>query len=64
METERQDLYGKQLARMIGCETISVQGIHGGEEFDHFRHVLREEFPGVFSVMEESLFEGERLLLC
>ena len=62
METERQDLYGKQLARMIACETVSVQGIHGGEPFDHFRHVLREEFPGVFSVMEESLFEGSILL--
>lgn len=57
----RAEKYGRQLAEMIRCETVSRRGTVGGEKFGRFHEILAELFPHVHRVCEKHEFDGSLL---
>lgn len=53
--------YGKRLARMIQCETISSRFEENREKFYKFHGILEEMFPNVHKVCEKQVFDGSLL---
>ena len=54
--------YGKKLAKMVRCETISKRGESRIEKFDNFQKVLLELFPNVHARCEKLTFDGSLLI--
>ena len=50
---ERTLRYANELARMIRCETVSVQGQNEYEKFERFQALLEELFPAIFAACEK-----------
>ncbi len=59
---ERTMRYANELARMIRCETVSVQGQSDYEKFTRFQALLEELFPALFAVCEKEVFHGSLLM--
>ena len=55
---ERTTRYAEELARMIRCETVSVQGQKEYEKFYRFQELLEELFPAIFAACEKEVFHG------
>ena len=58
---DRAEDYGRRLAEMIRCETISQRGVTGGEKFDRFHKTLESLFPHVHAACEKHIFDGSLL---
>ena len=61
-DTERIDTYSQKLSKMVQVETISHRDNPEVEKFRAFHALLRELFPTVFSVCEETEIDGSLLL--
>ena len=61
-DNERDLIYAKELARLIQVETISQNGIIGGEKFRVFHKVLKDIFPHVFSIASVENFHDSLLI--
>ena len=53
--------YGKQLSKMVQCETISCRNQEDRTKFYEFHKVLEELFPLVHSTCEKHVFNGSLL---
>ncbi len=59
--SERSVEYGKQLSKMVQCETISCRDQKDRTKFYEFHKVLEELFPLVHSTCEKHVFDGSLL---
>ena len=57
----RAEEYGKQLAKMIQCETISSRSETDKTKFLEFHKTLEELFPNVHKNCEKHVFDGSLL---
>ena len=60
-KSERSIEYGKQLSKMIQCETISCRDQKDRTKFYEFHKVLEELFPNVHNTCEKHVFNGSLL---
>ena len=59
--SERAVEYGKRLAKMIQCETVSSRFDDSREKFYEFHKCLEEMFPNVHKVCEKTVLDGSLL---
>ncbi len=59
--TDRAKAYGRKLARMIQCDTVSSKFQPYGHKIEAFHRVLRELFPKVHESCELQEFDGSLL---
>ena len=59
--SERADVYGERLARMVRHETISWRNQEDRTKFYEFHKLLEELFPNVHKVCEKQVFNGSLL---
>lgn len=60
-QTERSDVYGERLARMVRHETVSYRNQQNRAKFYEFHKLLEELFPNVYTTCEKHIFNGSLL---